>query len=155
MAGLIALPFAAQAQPVAQDWEVILGGTGGADSDFDRGAFGATLSLGYYLTDNWEIVGRQNLNYASSGQWIGKSTAAIDYNFHMDKLVPFLGANVGYAFGNRGIADTWGVAPEAGLKFYLQDKAFLFGMAEYQFPFAGKFFEDGRWQFTVGIGVNL
>jgi hypothetical protein len=163
LAGLMTLPFAANAQPAAQDWEIILGGNGQATTEFKRdaagnpgGQFGATLSLGYYLNDNLELAARQSLAYATSGTWVGYTRAAIDYNFQMDKLVPFLGVNVGYNYGNKGRTDSWGAAPEAGIKYYLQDKAFLFGMAEYSVPFRGRGpLDDGTWIFTLGLGVNL
>ena len=154
-AAALALPAAVYAQPAAQDWEVILGGTGQAKSDFDNGAFGASLSLGYFLNDNVDVGVRQSLGYASSGRWAGSTRAFVDYDILLDKLVPFIGANLGYAYGNRGTSDQWGFGPEAGLKYYLQTKAFLFGMAEYQMPFQGRTFHDGNWQFSVGIGVDL
>jgi hypothetical protein len=155
LAAALALPLAVNAQPAAQDWEVILGGNGSATSDFDGGQFGATMALGYYLNDNLEVAFRQSLGYQTSGRWVGSTRAAVDYNIIMDKFVPFIGGNLGYAYGNRGVTDSWGFGPEAGIKYYLQSKAFLFGMAEYQMPFKGKTFKDGNWQFTLGLGVNL
>jgi hypothetical protein len=161
-AGLLALPFAANAQPAAHDWEIILGGNGQATTEFrgdgvnPGGQFGATLSLGYYLDDHSEISLRQSLSYATSGSSAGYTRLAYDYNFLMDKLVPFVGVNVGFAYGNRGRTDSWAFAPEAGIKYYLQDKAFLFGMAEYAVPFRGRGpLDDGTWVFTLGLGMNL
>lgn len=158
----LALPIVANAQPAAGDWDLSLGGTGRAQSDFKGSpatgpgsAFGAQLSLGYFINENVEIVGRQALGYASNGTWSGATRAAVDYNILMDKLVPFVGVNVGYFYGNRGQLDSWAFAPEAGIKYYMQDKAYLFGMAEYQMPFRGKTFKNGMWQMTVGIGLNL
>jgi hypothetical protein len=163
LAGLISLPFVANAQPAAKDWEIILGGNGQATTEFRRdnagnpgGQFGATLSLGYYINDNLEIALRQSLGYATSGSWTGYTRAAVDYNFLMDKFVPFLGVNIGYSYANRGRTDSWAAAPEAGIKYYLQDKAFLFGMGEYAVPFRGKGpWDDGTWVFTLGLGINL
>lgn len=163
LAGLLALPFAANAQPAAKEWEIILGGNGQATTEFrgdaagnPGGQFGATLSLGYYLNDNLEVAVRQSLGYATSGAWTGFTRAAVDYNFLMDKLVPFVGVNVGYSYANRGRSDSWGFAPEAGIKYYLQDKAFLFGMVEYAVPFKGRGpLDDGTWVFTLGLGINM
>ena len=118
LAGLAALPIMVNAQPATHDWEVILGGSGTANTEFRRegstpgGSFGASLSLGYYLSENLEVVGRQTIQYNTSGMWNGVTGAALDYNFRLDKLVPFVGANVSYLYGNRGYDDTWSAGPE-------------------------------------------
>jgi hypothetical protein len=162
LAAVLLLPFAVNAQPAAQDWEVTLGGGGQFQSDFKGsprsgpgGGFGAQLGLGYYLNDNLEVGARQALNYVSNGTWTGATRAAVDYNFLMDKLVPFIGGEIGYAYGNKGQKDSWGFGPEAGVKYYIQSKAFIFGMAEYQMPFQGKTFKEGTWNLTVGLGLDL
>jgi hypothetical protein len=155
LAAALALPLAVNAQPAAQDWEVILSGNGSAESDFDTGQFGTTLSLGYYLTDAFEVGLRQSVDFASDDQWRGATRLAVDYNFVMDKLVPFVGANLGYTYQNNNHDDSWGWGLEGGLKYYLQSKAFLFGIGEYQMPFQGKMFREGSWRFGLGIGMNL
>jgi hypothetical protein len=162
LAAALLSTLAVNAQPAAQDWEVTLGGGGQFQSDFKGssrsgpgGSLGAQLGLGYYLNDNMEVAVRQALNYVSNGTWAGATRAAIDYNFLMDKFVPFVGAELGYAYGNKGINDSWGFGPEAGVKYYIQSKAFIFGMAEYQMPFHGKTFKEGTWNLTLGIGLNL
>src|SRR5215212_6895157 len=108
LAAALLSTLAVNAQPAAQDWEVTLGGGGQFQSDFKGsprsgpgGSFGAQLGLGYYLNDNLEIAASQALNYVSNGTWAGATRAAIDYNFLMDKMVPFVGANLGYAYGNK------------------------------------------------------
>jgi hypothetical protein len=161
----LALPFAANAQPAAQDWDVSLSGLGSAQNDFNgsprsgsSGSFGAQLWLGYFLNDNMEVGGRQSLNYASTtagAQWVGTTQLALDYHLHMDKLVPFIGANLGYNYGTQGFRDTWNFGPEAGVKYYLQQKAYIFGLAQYQMPFTGKTLNEGRWAFSLGVGMNL
>jgi hypothetical protein len=162
LAAVLLLPFAVNAQPAAQDWEVTLGGGGSFQSDFKGsprsgpgGNFGAQLGLGYYINDNVDISVRQALNYGTRGTWTGATRGAIDYNILMDKLVPFVGAELGYAYGNKHVLDSWGFGPEAGVKYYLQSKAFIFGMAEYQMPFRGKTLENGSWQLTLGLGLDL
>ena len=162
LAAATLLPLAVNAQPAAQDWELTLGGNGQFQNDFkgspqsgSGGAAGVGLSVGYYLNDNLEVAARQILNYGTQGVWAGSTRAAVDYNFLMDKLVPFVGAEIGYTYGNHNVDDTWNFGPEAGVKYYLQSKAFIFGMAEYQMPFQGKTFKEGSWVFTLGLGVNL
>ncbi len=158
----LSLPFAANAQPAAQDWALTLGGTGTAQNDFkgsarsgQAGQFAGNLGLSYFLNDNVEVGGRQMLGFGSRAGWIGSTHAAVDYNFHMDKLVPFIGANFGYSYGSKGNVDSWDFGPEVGLKYYLQQKAFVFGMAEYSMPFRGETINNGAWRFTVGVGLNL
>jgi hypothetical protein len=163
LAAFMTLPFVANAQPAAHDWEIILGGTGQATSDFRApaagtagGTFGASLSLGYYLNDNLEAAVRQFVGYQTSGAFAGSTRLALDYNIMMDKLVPFIGVNAGYAYGNKNQLDSWIFSPEAGFKYYLQSKAFLFGMGEYQIPTRGRdAIGNGNWVFTLGIGLNM
>jgi hypothetical protein len=167
LAALMALPLLSNAQPAAHDWEVTVAGTGRAASDFKGsvnaagtkiagGNFGANLALGYYLNDNLEVSARQSLIYNTLGSWGGSTGAAVDYNILMDKLVPFIGANLGYAYATKGGLDSWVISPEAGIKYYLQSKAFLFGMAEYQIPMRGRdSFGNGTWVFSLGIGLDL
>ena len=58
------LPFAALAQvsdddrfgPDPSDWEFLLGASGANDSDFDSGAFSLSASLGYFLSEGWELL---------------------------------------------------------------------------------------------------
>jgi len=158
----LALPVVANAQPAAQDWDLNLGGTGSAQSDFKGsrasgpgGQFGANLQLGYFLNDTLSVGARQSLGYRSDGVWAGSTRAFADVHFIMDKIVPFIGGNFGYVYGNKGIDDSWSFGPEAGIKYYIQEKAYIFGMAEYQMPIQGKTFKNGMWQFTLGIGMNL
>jgi opacity protein-like surface antigen len=114
LAAAMLLPLAVNAQPAAQDWELTLGGQGQFQSDFKGsprsgpgGAFGAQIGLGYYLNDNIDVGVRQALNYVSNGTWAGATRAFIDYNIIMDRLVPFIGGNIGYQYGNRGLDDRW------------------------------------------------
>jgi hypothetical protein len=162
LAALLALPAAALAQPAAHDWDIQLGGQGSATSDFRAkggragGNFGAGLSLEYFVNDNVEVGVRQSLGYASNGLWNGSTRVAADYNIILDKFVPFIGVNGGYAYGNRHQTDSWILSPEAGIKYYLQSKAFIYGMAEYQVPTRGRdSLGNGNWVFSLGIGMNL
>ena len=162
LAAAMLLPLAVNAQPAAQDWELTLGGSGRFQNDFKGsprsgagGNAGVDFGIGYYLNDNLEVGARQSLQYATTGSWAGETRAFVDYNFLMDRLVPFIGGNVGYQYGNRRRDDTWGFGPEGGIKYYIQEKAFIFGMAEYRMPFQGKTFKQGFWNMTLGIGLNL
>jgi len=83
---------------------------------------------------------------------------AADYNFDFGKWVPFAGANFGYSYGNHGYEDTFEVAPEAGLKYFLNTTTFVFGLAEYEIFFRnghGADFDRGSWVYSLGLGVRL
>ncbi|MDX1950972.1 MAG: hypothetical protein SFY81_02240 [Verrucomicrobiota bacterium] len=154
------LTASAWAQPAAGEWEVTLGGSGNSDNDFDRGAFSLDGSLGYYLTDNWEVSLRQGIGFSSQGdRWSGNTRGAVDYNFQLGNIVPYLGANIGYLYGDD-FEDRFAAGPEAGVKWYVLEKTFIFTGAEYQFFFEeardiDNQFKDGNFVFTVGIGFNI
>lgn len=153
------MTMTAQAQPQANDWEFTLGGSGYADNEFDSGAFTLGGSIGYFYTENWEIGLRQTLGFTSSGErWRGSSRLATDYHFLLGKFVPFIGANIGYIYGDD-FDDTWAAAPEVGVKFYVHENTFIFAVGEYQFFFdkardADDNFDDGQFALTVGVGFN-
>ena len=45
----------------------------------------------------------------------GSTRVAVDYNFDMGRWVPYIGANLGYVYGD--VNDTWIAGPEGGVKF--------------------------------------
>src|SRR5688572_6507084 len=60
----LALPAAsAQAQDYLErgTWELTLSGSGASNEDLDAGSAGIGASLGYFLTDGLEILGRQTV----------------------------------------------------------------------------------------------
>src|SRR5688572_31899780 len=71
--GALALPGFALAQdndddvdrfgPEGNNWELTLNGSGFNDKDFDNGAFGGGLSIGYFFNEHFEIALRQSANY--------------------------------------------------------------------------------------------
>ena len=148
------------AQPEAGDWEFTLGGSGSADNEFDSGGFSVAGSFGYFATENVEVGVRQGLGFASSGDvWDGSTRLFVDYHFLVGKFVPFIGANIGYVYGTD-FDDTFAAAPEVGFKYYVREKTFVFAAAEYLWFFdearaADDNFDDGRFEFTAGIGFNL
>jgi hypothetical protein len=50
------------------------------------------------------------------------------------------------------------VAPEAGVKYFLNSTTFIFGQAEYQILFRSGHsasFDRGSWLYTLGLGLRL
>ena len=149
------------AQPQAGDWEFTLGGGGSSDQDFDRGGFGLDGSFGYFMTQNFEVALRQNVNFAGQTddeEWSGSTRLAADWHFLLGQFVPFIGANVGIQYNED--ASAWGAGPELGFKYYVHERTFIFGMAEYRWFFddfddVEDNADDGSFAFTVGIGFNV
>jgi hypothetical protein len=147
--------------PGAGSWEFSLGGSGSADKHFDDGGFALAASLGYYLSDMFEVVARQNASLSDFGSSIfqGQTRVALDLNLGDGPVRPVIGGNIGYVYGDE-VRDTWSAAPEAGLKIYLQKNVFLLFMGEYQFFFekanqADDAFHDGAFLFEVGLGMSF
>ena len=157
----LAASIPVMAQPQAGDWEFTLGGGGSSDQDFDRGGFGLDFSLGYFMTQNFELALRQNVDFAEfndDGEWAGSTRVAADWHFLLGQFVPFIGANIGMIYTEDGSA--WGAGPELGFKYYVHERTFIFGMAEYQWFFddlddAEDNADDGAFAFTVGVGFNI
>ena len=62
--------------------------------------------------------------------------------------------------GVEGLTFTWAPgegAPEAGIKLFLTDSTFLFGMAQYQFFFNNNSttFSHGQFLYNVGLGLRF
>ena len=94
---------------------------------------GATTWLGPFLThgvtDTVEVGVRQNVTVAGNEDdrsWNGATTGFADYVFDFDAFRPFVGVSLGYLYGDD-TNDTFIGGPEAGIKYYLKDDAFVFG----------------------------
>jgi hypothetical protein len=159
------LPTLAMAQPEAKKWDLNLVGTGTNDKDFEGGAFNIGGSLGYFLSKELEVGLRQDVgmvdvqNDNDGTDWILSTRIFLDYHFDLDKWQPFIGANIGYIYGDA-VEDIFEAAPEAGVKFFVNKTTYIFGMVEYQWFFddggdAADNFDDGRFVYSIGIGVLL
>jgi hypothetical protein len=147
--------------PRAEDWEITLGGSGSNDNDFDTGSLAWSGSAGYFFRERQEVGIRQSVSYADFGDslWNGSTRLFYDYHIGSGAFRPVIGANFGWVYGDT-VKETLAAAPEAGVKWYLTDTAFLFFLAEYQFFFedagdADDTFDDGSFVHTMGIGVRL
>lgn len=151
--------------PRKGDFEVTLGASGTNDEDFEAGSAALGGGVGYYLTDEFQLVGRQTLTFSDPGpgsdNWNGASRAGIDYNFRIEDstIIPYVGALLGWVYGDN-VDEQFVGGPAAGLKWYLRQDAFLQFNAEYQFFFddedrVGDVFEDGQFVYTLGFGVKF
>ena len=148
--------------PYQGAWEFLLGGSGSSDQDFDANNISVDVTLGYYLTDTVEVGVRQNVSVAGNEDdtsWNGATTGFIDYVFDFDAFRPFVGVSLGYLYGDD-TNDTFIGGPEAGVKYYIKDDAFVFGRVNYDFLFDSgdeidDNFEDGRFVYSIGLGINF
>jgi hypothetical protein len=161
VAALVLIPTIARADFAAGNWELTLGGNGASNKGITQGNFGVNASLGYFLTKDLELAIRQSFGYAdfNQGTTVTASTrGAVDYHFDLGNWKPFVGGNLGYSYGGKGVTDSWEVAPEAGVKFFVNSTTFVYGMAEYQIFFRhghGAAFDKGSFVYSLGLGVVL
>jgi len=145
-------------------WEFTLTGSGASNQDVNAGNFGVQASIGYFLVDQLEIQARQTLNYADADNvgggtsWSASTAAAIDYHFDLDRWQPFIGAGIGYSYG-KNTNDTAFAGPEAGVKYFVKDDTFIYGLVQYQFFFnsgddVSDAFQDGSFLYALGIGFT-
>ena len=144
------------------DVEVMIGGSGTSDEDFDSNAVNLNASVAWLVTEGLALGIRQDLAIADSGDDSSYNAATVgfaDFNFNFGDFVPFVGVTFGYLYGDN-VDETFIAGPEAGLKYFVKDDAFLFGRANYDFLFedtddADEAFEDGRFVYTIGIGLTF
>jgi hypothetical protein len=172
LATLLALPAVTKAA-VENPWELTLGGGASNSNDFDGFTGNINGQIGYYFSETFELALRQTIQYTDIGgaqgegsAWNGSTRVAFDIHFPLGDtrdrfplVVPFVGANIGYIYG-QSVNDTWAAAPEVGVKLYLDERTFLFVLAEYQFFFedadnADDAFDDGAFVYTIGLGFRF
>jgi hypothetical protein len=162
-ADLAALSAAGDHGGSAGQWEVTLGASGASDKNFDSGSASGAASLGYYLSDHFELAARQTANFfdsGASGSDTNASTSlAADFVFGAGTFRPLLGASAGYVYGD-GVNETWMGGPEAGFKLYVKQDVFLQLLGQYQFFFENSDeiddqFEDGSFVYSLVFGINF
>ncbi|ACB77789.1 outer membrane beta-barrel protein [Opitutus terrae] len=146
------------------DREFSIGGSGATNKDFDDSFGGVSFSYGSYLTDTLALVVRQSVNYSnpSTGgtQWNGSTKLALDQHVLANgPWRPFVGANFGRIYGDS-VRDTWAAGLEAGVKYYVMPRTFIVAAAEYGWLFQHSRsvedrFDDGQWNWSLGVGFNF
>jgi hypothetical protein len=122
--------------------------------------------LGWYTSDHivWGV--RQSANYAdlkdknvSNHAWNGSTRGHVDYQSGDGNARPFVGASLGAVYGHS-VSDSGFAGAEFGLKYYVLEKTYILGPAEYQFLFDGgddaeDNWDDGAFVYTIGVGFNF
>jgi hypothetical protein len=157
---LALLPTVASAQFQQGDWELTLQGNGLSDNDFDATALTVGGSLGYFFTDQIEVGLRQSISWIESDDdnFQGSTTLFGDFHFDLDRWQPFIGANIGYVYGDN-VNETFVAGPEGGVKYFVNNTTFIFASVQYQFFFeddddADDAIDDGQWVYGLGIGFR-
>jgi hypothetical protein len=152
--GLMMLPAKSQAQFKQGDWELTLSGQGANDKDFETGSASAVGSLGYFFSDQLEVGLRQGITWADGGSaWNGDTRLAADFHFDFARWQPFLGANIGYTYGDN-VDDSWIAGPEGGVKYFMNSTTFVEAIVSYEFSLNNGF-DSGAFFYGLGIGVRL
>jgi hypothetical protein len=150
---LLALPALSQAQFEAGNWEMKLSGAGSNDQDFRTGDISVNLSLGYFTTKELELGVRQGLVWSDGGSaWSGDTRLFADYHFDMDRWQPYVGANIGYQYGDS-VSDSWIAGPEVGVKYFVNATTFIDVNAAYEFNLE-EGLDDGAFFYGLGIGFK-
>jgi len=154
----------------ATPWEVTLGGGGTNDEHFDVGNGNLNVGVGYYFNEVFELVVRQSMSYSDDERpgggddddvWDFQTRVALDAHLPLGRFVPYIGANLGYLYGDTRVTnDTLAAGPEAGVKIYLQPDAFLHIGIEYEFFFDTQTnlddaFETGQVFYSAGFGLRF
>jgi hypothetical protein len=155
---LLMAPALAQAQFEAGNWALTLAGNGGNDQDFDGGSVGLSGSLGYFLSKEFEVGLRQGLTWSDAAEggggsvWTGDTRVFVDYHFDMDRWQPYVGAFIGYLYGD--VADeSWIAGPEVGVKYFVNSTTFIDVNAAYAFNLE-EGLDSGAFFYGLGIGFR-
>lgn len=144
--------------------EVSVFGSGLNDEDFEVGSAALGIAVNAYINDSGTAVAlRQILSFADSGPgsdtWDGSTRVGVQQTFELGRLMPYAGLLIGRTYGDS-IQELWTGGPEAGIKWYVKDEAFLLAGVEYQVYFdsddrVGDAFEDGTFYYQLGFGLRF
>jgi len=152
---LALLPTVANAQFQQGDWELTLTGSGQSQKEFDSTALSFGGTVGYFFTDQLEANFRQTISFFDSdpgeSNWAGSSAIGGDFYFDLDRWQPYIGASIGYVYGDD-VDDAFFAGPEGGVKYFVNNTTFVFGQVAYLFNWD----EDDAsfWSYQLGVGFR-
>jgi hypothetical protein len=155
LALLLAVPSTSQAQFKQTDWDLTLSGSATNDNDFDTFNASAQFGVGYFLSDQFEVGLRPTITLADGGSENSYNVSVFgDFHFDLGNgWVPFIGANIGYGWGDN-VNDSFTGGPEGGIKYFLNSTTYVFGNVAYLFDLEESF-GDGNFFYGLGLGVRL
>ncbi len=138
-----------------------ISGSGSSDRDFDANVASMELGLGWFIADHVAFAVRQGIGFADIGgrsDRNGSSRLGFDFFLDLGRLKPFVGANVGYIYGDT-VKNQFIAGPSAGFLRFVNDTTFVSLGVEYQFLFedadeARDVYNDGRFVYALGMGVK-
>jgi hypothetical protein len=152
---LLALPALACAQFEAGNWSLEVSGQGNNDKDFNNGSVAAQGNIGYFLSKEFEVGVRQTISYVGTPgghAWDGATAGAADFHFDLDRWQPYVGANVGYLYG-ESTSDHWIAGPEVGVKYFVNSTTFVDVLASYEFDLNNGI-DSGSFLYSLGLGFR-
>jgi hypothetical protein len=159
LAALLLLHANAYAQFEQGNWELRLAGNGTNDQDFDGGVVNLNGSLGYFLSKEFEVGARQGFSWSDSANgnegsvWGGDTRIFADYHFDMDRWQPYVGAFIGYVYGDVD-EDSFIGGPEIGAKYFVNSTTFIDVNAAYAFNLE-EGLDDGGFFYGLGVGFRF
>ena len=150
----------ARAQFKTGDWTLSLGGFGTNGQDFDSASFSFNGDIGYFVTDQIEVAFRQSIGFTDfegdvgeGSAWVGSSAIAGHYHFDMGQWQPYVGAAIGFAYGD--VNDTGFGGPEGGVKFFVNETTYIEASVGYQWFFdSDDDMDDGAFIYGLNIGFR-
>lgn len=150
--------------PAPGTLEFTFGANGASNKDIDDSMGGISFSLGQYVGTASQVVIRQAVNYSNPNNggrsWAGATRLAFDQHIlARGPLRPFVGVNIGGVYGDA-VRDTWTAGIEAGAKYYVIPRTFVYAIAEYGWFFrhardVSTRFDDGQFTWSAGIGFHF
>lgn len=159
---VFAPPKDANLGPAKGSYEFALGGAGLGNSRFNGADVAFSGSVGYYLDDDWLLVGRQDGSYSDEGNDRSAGSTRIGVDWFVPTgtpFRPFVGVNGGFTFG-ESINETIAVGPEFGLRYFVKPSTFVQAMIEAQVFFTRtedrtELFDDGALLYSFTMGATF
>lgn len=149
----------ALAAPLADDNEVQGSLAFSMTNGSDDGQLATTFQYGRYFTPWFELGLRQSFAYLFRDRfpdrWLFATEPFFAFLYNTDPeqvVVPYIGSSLGAAYNDNGITGV--VAPEVGLKFFLNPQTYVGLAYDYQFFFTDvdDTFENGQHQVRAQFG---
>lgn len=145
-------------QPGERKFTVIR--TGLNNGKLDRTGLGSSWSIDRFL--NLEKVVRQDgsfINIPDDRDWNDSPRVIANYYFGSDAWVPLVGLSMGY-IRDPEEDDRFVAGSEIGIKYFMNQTTFLYGLLEYQFHIndvvdVRDIYENGRFVYGVGLGLTF
>ncbi len=162
---VLLLGAGAQAQEVGRlqkgDRLFTLSGSGSSDRDMDSSVASIELGMGWFVADPIAVALRQGVNvsdYEGRSDWNGSTRLGLDFFLDLDRLKPFVGAGIGYVYGDM-VKNQFIAGPNVGLLCFVNHTTFVSLGLTYQILFkdadeARDVYKDGMFVYALGMGVK-